>query len=70
MTWNSWYMDNCINDVQRFVRKLQKVNITKQQRKTLRGQAINGDLEGAEKGLNKITEGLESVADVLRIVGE
>ena len=57
MIWNSWYMDNCINDVQRFVRKLQKVNITKQQRKTLRGQAINGDLEGAEKGLDKILEG-------------
>ena len=54
--WNSWYMENCINDVQRFVRKLQKVNITKQQRETLRGQAINGDLEGAEKGLNKIMD--------------
>ena len=49
-------MENCVNDVQRFVRKLQKVNMTKQQRETLRGQAINGDLEGAEKGLNKIMD--------------
>lgn len=30
--------------------------LTKQQIKTLRGQAIHGDLDGAKKGLKKLVE--------------
>jgi len=37
-----------------FIKKLKDCNLTKQQLKTLKGQALNGDLEGAKKGLNKI----------------
>lgn len=31
-----------------------KENLTKQQYKTVRGQALSGDLEGARKGLAKL----------------
>ena len=41
--------------VSKFIRSLKKYKLSKQQRKTLRGQAINGDLEGAKKGLEKLT---------------
>lgn len=34
-----------------------KKHLDRQQLKTLRGQALNGDLEGAEKGLAKIMGG-------------
>jgi len=39
-----------------FLRELRKYkdHLTKQQFKTLRGQVINGDCEGAKKGLKKI----------------
>jgi hypothetical protein len=39
-----------------FLRELRKYkdHLTKQQFKTLRGQIINGDCEGAKKGLKKI----------------
>jgi len=39
-----------------FLRELRKHkdHLTKQQFKTLRGQVINGDCEGAKKGLKKI----------------
>jgi hypothetical protein len=42
-------------EVSKFIRLLNKYTLTKHQRKTLRGQAINGDLEGAKKGLEKLT---------------
>jgi len=39
-----------------FLRELRKYkdHLTKQQFKTLRGQVLNGDCEGANKGLKKI----------------
>ena len=37
-----------------FIRSLKNLPLTRHQRKTLRGQAIAGDLDGAAKGLNKI----------------
>lgn len=33
-----------------------KKRLTRQQLKTLRGQILAGDLTGAEKGLNKLTQ--------------
>lgn len=36
------------------VLKSNKVNLTRQQYKTVRGQAFSGDLEGARKGLAKL----------------
>ena len=40
-------------DIDRFIRSLRHYRLTKQQIKTLRGQALNGDLAGAQKGLMK-----------------
>lgn len=34
--------------------KSNKENLTRQQYKTVRGQALSGDLEGARKGLAKL----------------
>lgn len=45
-----------MDDTQKFIRKIKKYDITKQQQKTLRGQVLNGDLVGAEKGLTKLFE--------------
>ena len=42
-------------DTLAFVRKLRDYDLTSQQKKTLRGQALSGDLEGARKGLFKLT---------------
>lgn len=36
-----------------FVKSLKKYPITIQQRHTLKGQALSGDLDGAKKGLQK-----------------
>ena len=46
-------------DIKTFVTELKKYRgkIPKQTIKTLRGQALSGNLEGAIKGLKKITEG-------------
>lgn len=41
--------------VSKFIKDLDRYNLTKQQKKTLRGQALKGDLEGAIKGLRTIT---------------
>ena len=38
-----------------FIRYLKTLNLTRQQKRTLRGQALSGDLEGAKKGLEKLT---------------
>lgn len=39
-----------------FLKRLQscKAQLSKQQFKTIRGQALSGDIGGAEKGLNRI----------------
>ena len=47
-------MNNTL-EVSKFIRLLNKYTLSKQQKKTLKGQAINGDLEGAKKGLEKLT---------------
>ena len=46
---------NTTLEVSKFIRLLKKYKLSKQQIKTLRGQAINGNLEGAKKGLEKLT---------------
>lgn len=38
-----------------FTKHLKTLSFTRQQKRTLRGQALNGDLEGAKKGLEKLT---------------
>jgi hypothetical protein len=45
-------------DIKRFVIELKKYRgiLPKQTIKTLRGQALSGNLEGARKGLKKITK--------------
>lgn len=45
-------------DIKRFVIELKKYRgiLSKQTIKTLRGQALSGNLEGARKGLKKITK--------------
>lgn len=37
--------------------KIFKKVLTRQERKTLKGQALSGDLDGAKKGLDKILKG-------------
>lgn len=46
-------------ELQEFIKLLgsYKHQITRQQLKTIKGQAIAGDLDGAKKGLEKITRG-------------
>ena len=39
-----------------FLATLKYSRLTHQQRRTLRGQALAGDLKGAQKGLQKLTE--------------
>ncbi len=50
-------MDNKYQEINSFIRTLrgQVGNLTKQQLNTLKGQAISGDLDGARKGLKKLT---------------
>lgn len=43
-----------IRETDRFIEALKFYELTSKQRKTLRGQAIAGDLEGAQKGLQRI----------------
>ena len=40
-------------EIERFIRNLKHYPITKQQVKTLRGQALTGDLVGAQNGLER-----------------
>lgn len=47
---------NATLEISKFIRLLNKYTLTKQQRKTLKGQAINGDLVGAKKGLARLLE--------------
>ena len=41
-------------EIDMFISSLKNVPLTRQQKKTLRGQAIAGDIDGATKGLSKI----------------
>lgn len=49
-----------IRETDRFIESLKFYELTAQQRKTLRGQAIAGDLEGAQKGLQTILDRREN----------
>ena len=40
-----------------FLRQLKESRLTLQQKRTLRGQALNGDLNGARRGLEKLERG-------------
>lgn len=40
--------------IKRFLRRLKEQGLTRQQIKTLRGQALSGDIDGAIKGLERI----------------
>lgn len=40
--------------IKRFLRQLREQGLTRQQIKTLRGQALAGDIDGAIKGLERI----------------
>ena len=40
-----------------------KKNLTSQQYKTLKGQALAGDVEGAEKGLKKLRQRIQKVGE-------
>ena len=41
-------------EINRFIRSLDKYKLTMQQKRTLRGQAISGNLIAARKGLERI----------------
>ena len=42
-----------MDEVQAFIRALKYYRLASQQRKTLRGQALAGDLAGAKRGLQR-----------------
>ena len=42
--------------MQKFIKSLKYSPLSQQQKKTIRGQAIAGDLEGARKGFEKLME--------------
>jgi len=42
--------------IRRFIRRLKDYDLTRQQIKTLRGLALSGNIDGAEKVLRKIIE--------------
>lgn len=44
------------HEIDSFIGSLKHYRLTKQQIKTLRGQALAGDLEGAKKGLVRVVE--------------
>ena len=46
--------NDAMDEAQRFIRSLRFYQLTSQQRKTLRGQALAGNLAGAKAGLQKI----------------
>lgn len=43
-----------VRETEKFIETLKLYPLTKQQLKTLRGQALAGDLEGAQRGLETI----------------
>lgn len=52
-----------IMTISNFIKTLKTFPLTKHQRKTLRGQAIAGDIEGAKKGLAKLLKELTEVEE-------
>ena len=44
-----------MDEITRFIKSLRYYRLTSQQRKTLRGQALDGDIAGAKTGLQRIT---------------
>ena len=44
------------NDLAKFIIALKYSRLTAQQKKTLKGQALAGDLKGAQKGFQRLTE--------------
>lgn len=46
-----------MTELTKFIKQLKQSNLTLQQFKTLKGQALSGDIAGAEKGLHKIKGG-------------
>ena len=42
------------NEIDVFIRSLKNLPLTRQQKRTLKGQAIAGDIEGAKRGLSKV----------------
>lgn len=43
-----------LTEEQRFIKSLREYPLTSNQRRTLRGQALSGDMDGARSGLRKI----------------
>lgn len=41
-------------EVNRFIKSLKRTQLTAQQKRTLKGQAIAGDLKGAQKGMEAL----------------
>lgn len=48
------YGDRNIAELQIFIKRLKRAGLTRQQFSTIKGQAIAGDLKGAQKGLQKL----------------
>ena len=44
------------NDHTKFIVALRRPKLTAQQKRTLKGQALAGDLKGAQKGFQRLTE--------------
>jgi len=47
-------------EINKFIKELKKHEFSKQQFKTLKGQAATGDIIGARKGLDKILKRMEN----------
>lgn len=44
------------SELSKFIIALKRSELTAQQKRTLKGQALAGDLKGAQKGFQKLTE--------------
>lgn len=53
----------------RFMRKLKNSRpyLTKQQYRTIKGQALSGDIDGAEKGLNSLLRSPANKSQALKL---
>lgn len=58
--WKKWRKRSM--DKYKFIRSLRHYPLTRQQIKTLRGQALSGDVAGAIKGLRKCIESNRAMA--------
>lgn len=45
-----------MTELTRFIKHLRQSNLTRQQFRTIKGQALSGDIVGARKGLHKLLE--------------